>query len=360
MTASPYAYVNVCCANLCQQYLMTVASKYDLYKYVRFASEVLKAVWDSRSCQWSTTVKTFDGKESEYGVEYVITSDFLISAVGQLNFPKYPTIKGLSCFKGKVMHSARWDWSYALEGKRMVVIGTGLSNPRNSACHVHETHIVSDLGSTAAQIIPEVAKVAGHVTVAQRSPGWVVPRHDEPIPPWKRALLSHLPGYSRWYRASWHQIRENFFYAVTQADSHHAAGMRKANQDLMRRQLPNRPDLWKALTPDYLPGCKRSIVSDDYYPSLILPNVTLETRPIQTVTSGGVLFEGQDSETEADLIVLATGYQSLVCACHCFASLIRQLLTPRNRTSYTQSRSSDATIVLSARYGQASPKLTKA
>ena len=155
------------------------------------------------------------------------------------------------------------------------------------------------------------------MTVAQRSPGWVVPRHDEAIPPWRRALLSHLPIYSRWYRASWHKMREDFFYAVTQADSHHAAGMRKANEDLMRRQLPNRPDLWEALTPDYLPGCKRSIVSDDYYPSLIRPNVTLETRPIQEITPSGVQFEGQDSETEVDIIVLATGYQSLVRFHHC-------------------------------------------
>ena len=104
---------------------MTVARKYDLYKYVRFTSEVSKAIWDPKAHKWNTTVKVFGGKESEYGSEYVITSNFLISAVGQLNFPKCPDIKGLSSFKGKVMHSARWDWSCPLEGKKMVVIGTG-------------------------------------------------------------------------------------------------------------------------------------------------------------------------------------------------------------------------------------------
>ena len=100
--------------------------------------------------------------------------------------------------------------------------------------------------------------------------------------------------------------------SVTKAHSRNAAEMRHVNQTLMKKQLPGRPDLWEVFTPDYSPGCKRTVVSDDYYPTFLKPNVDLEVRRIQAVTPAGILFEGQASETKFDLIVLATGFRSLV------------------------------------------------
>jgi cation diffusion facilitator CzcD-associated flavoprotein CzcO len=107
-------------------------------------------------------------------------------------------------------------------------------------------------------------------------------------------------------------IREMFFMAVTQQDSMWAQKMRDMNHSLMHRQLPNRPEMWEKLAPNYPPGCKRSVISDDYYPALNRPNVILETRPIEEITAEGIKFDGQETSEEYDLIILATGFKSLV------------------------------------------------
>lgn len=107
-------------------------------------------------------------------------------------------------------------------------------------------------------------------------------------------------------------MRELFFQAVTQQDSKYAQKMRDMNQALMHRQLPDRPDLWEKLSPNYPPGCKRSVISDDYYPALGRSNVTLEARPMKGITKEGIVFQGLESIEEYDLIILATGFKSLV------------------------------------------------
>lgn len=106
-------------------------------------------------------------------------------------------------------------------------------------------------------------------------------------------------------------IRESFFLAVTQADSTYSLALHDANQKMMREQLPNRPKMWQDLTPTYSPGCKRSVISDDYYPALGRDNVHLETNKIETLTPKGIKFEGK-AEEEFDLIVCCTGFQALV------------------------------------------------
>ena len=106
-------------------YLRNVAQKYQLYKYIRFNTSVEAATWDDTKKRWKIDVKVTGGKDAEFHPEYSIESDFFISAVGQLNQPRYPDIEGLQDFKGKIMHSARWDWSYKLEGKKIGIIGNG-------------------------------------------------------------------------------------------------------------------------------------------------------------------------------------------------------------------------------------------
>ncbi|OCL04796.1 FAD/NAD(P)-binding domain-containing protein [Glonium stellatum] len=114
------------------EYLVGVAEKYGLYKYIRFNTAVEAARWDDAELKWKVDVKVSGDKDSEFASNYTITTDFLVSAVGQLNQPRYPDIPGLGDFKGKVMHSARWDWSYGLEGKRIAVIGNGMQTPSPS------------------------------------------------------------------------------------------------------------------------------------------------------------------------------------------------------------------------------------
>lgn len=112
-----------------QDYLVRVASKENLHKYIRFNTAVDSAVWDETSNKWKTKVRVTGEKDAEFNSEYTITSDFLVSAVGQLNSPKWPDIDGLDDFKGKVMHTARWDWTYDLAGKRIAMIGNGEKSP---------------------------------------------------------------------------------------------------------------------------------------------------------------------------------------------------------------------------------------
>lgn len=104
-----------------------MAEKYGLYKYIRFNTTVQEARWDDAELQWKVNVGVSGVKDSQFQESYEIKTDFLVSAVGQLNVPSWPSIPGLDDFNGKLMHSARWDWSYDFTGKRVAVIGNGLS-----------------------------------------------------------------------------------------------------------------------------------------------------------------------------------------------------------------------------------------
>jgi hypothetical protein len=109
-----------------------VAQKYGLYKYIRFNTSVEGATWEDSTNRWKVDVKVTGEKDAEFNPAYSIDCDFLVSAVGQLNQPRYPEIEGLQDFKGKIMHSARWDWSYDVQGKNVAVIGNGTSSTHPS------------------------------------------------------------------------------------------------------------------------------------------------------------------------------------------------------------------------------------
>ncbi|KAK8912866.1 hypothetical protein H634G_09279 [Metarhizium anisopliae BRIP 53293] len=135
-------------------YLIRVAQKWGLYQYIRFNAEVEATAWNDSTHQWETSLTVLGGKAAERWASYTVTSDFVISAVGRLNVPRYPNIAGLNSFQGKIMHSARWDPNHDLEGKKVAMIGNG---------------------ATAAQILPEIVDIAQSVTVFQRSPDWIIP-----------------------------------------------------------------------------------------------------------------------------------------------------------------------------------------
>jgi hypothetical protein len=129
-------------------YLRNVAQKYQLYKYMRFNTSVEAATWDDSKNRWKVDVQVTGGKDAEYNPAYSIECDFLVSAVGQLNQPRYPDIEGLEDFKGKIMHSARWDWSYSLEDKKVGVIGNGrylhVVKKNDTDADVHRCHCCPD------------------------------------------------------------------------------------------------------------------------------------------------------------------------------------------------------------------------
>jgi cation diffusion facilitator CzcD-associated flavoprotein CzcO len=206
-----------------KQYIIGVAQKYGLYRYIRFNTVVDEARWDDAEKKWKTLVTVTGAKDAEFGEHYTLTSDFLVSAVGQLNQPKMPNIPGIDDFKGKIMHSSRWDWSYDLKGKQIAVIGNG---------------------ATAAQIIPELAKVAEKLTVHQRTPNWVIPRADAPIPTWRRALFKHVPPIRWRYRAEMMDFRESLYNAVVSKSTPLADWLVKMSKDMMKAQLPDKPDLY--------------------------------------------------------------------------------------------------------------------
>ncbi|KAH9827077.1 Pyridine nucleotide-disulfide oxidoreductase [Teratosphaeria destructans] len=277
-------------------YLVKVAQDYNLYQHIRFNTTVEEARWDDDLQKWRTRVTTAAGsKEAEFNPEYEIKSDFLVSAVGQLNQPKWPEIDGLQSFEGKKMHSARWDWSYDLTDKKIALLGNGC---------------------TAVQILPEVAKVAKKVTVFQRTPNWVVPRGDAPVTPFMRNVYRYLPPVRWAKRKIMMDFREAAYDAVTNAESSISQQFRDSCLDMMREQIPDQPGMWQKLTPTYNVGCKRIIISDDYYPALNAANVDLETRRIHSISGRAVHVVGEADgapeavETDYDLLVCATGFQT--------------------------------------------------
>ncbi|KAJ5546612.1 hypothetical protein N7494_004197 [Penicillium frequentans] len=270
-------------------YLVRVAEKYGLYKHIRFNSTVEEAKWNDIECRWEIGVKVTGQKDSEFSDSYIMNSEFLISAVGQLNAPQEPNIVGLKDFQGKMMHTARWDWSYDLKNKRVAIIGNG---------------------ATAVQIVPEIVTEVSHLTIFQRTPNWVIPRLDAPVSPLQQALLTYIPPLLWRKRSLQMDYRENFHDAIFDNDSEYANRLRGWGNALRKAQLADHPELWDKLTPNYAPGCKRVIISDDYYPALTRDNVSLETRPITRITERGIEVEG-DGEQEYDLVILATGFKTV-------------------------------------------------
>ncbi|KAL5316140.1 hypothetical protein ACEPPN_017018 [Leptodophora sp. 'Broadleaf-Isolate-01'] len=271
-------------------YLVDLAHKYQLYRHIRFNSSVEEARWDETSYTWKTKIARRGSKDSEFGEDYTVTSDFLVSGVGQLNVPKYPDIQGVDSFSGKLMHSARWDWDYDLRDKKIGIIGNG---------------------ATAAQIIPEIAKVCKSLTVFQRTPNWVIPRDDKPITPMRQAVYKYVPFARRRYRAGLMDFRESFFEVVFDVKSPVHEFMMSASKSHMEAQLPGEKyaKLREQLQPHYAVGCKRVIITDDYFPVFTKPNVLLETTPIQEITPNGVKVEG-GKDHDFDLLVLATGFKT--------------------------------------------------
>ena len=277
-----------------EQYFRDCAEAFGVRPHIRFGSAVQRSVWDDDTKQW--TVHYIQG-----GVEQTITGDAVISAVGQLNRPLWPTIDGIADFAGEYFHSAEWRHDLDLTGKRVAVIGTGAS---------------------ALQFIPEVAKVAAHVTVFQRTPPWIAPTpdyHDE-IAPGLRWLYGHVPTYSELNRfAIFWRMGDGALESVRvdpnwESDGSSVNEISEFGKQMLleyyREQFAGRPDLLERVIPDYPPGAKRAVRDNGIWATTLKrDNVTLRTDAIGRVDTGGVAM-ADGSHVDADVIIYGTGYQA--------------------------------------------------
>ncbi|GAA1576773.1 NAD(P)/FAD-dependent oxidoreductase [Actinomadura kijaniata] len=257
------------------EYLWHCARKYEVLPHVRFGCEVTGARFDEDAALWR--ISTSDGD---------LSARVLVSACGQLNRPALPPIEGRETFAGAGFHSARWDHGVDLAGKRVAVVGTGAS---------------------AVQIVPEIAGVAGRLTLFQRSAPYVVDKPDRPYRDWERTVLERVPGAYHLSRARTYALYESRALAFVKYPKL-MEGMRARFRRNLHRQIPD-PGLRAALEPDYPMGCKRILISNDYYPALTRTNVELVTEAIDRVVPAGIVT--RDGAThEADVIVYATGFRS--------------------------------------------------
>jgi cation diffusion facilitator CzcD-associated flavoprotein CzcO len=256
-----------------QAYLQATADRFDVRRHCVFGADVASARWDDAAQRWLVATAAGDFR-----------ARVLVSAAGALADPTYPDIPGLDSFAGTVMHSARWDADHDLTGERVAVIGTGAS---------------------AIQVVPAIQPVVGSIAVYQRTPAWVVPRTDHPVKPWMRRLYRFVPGLQKGIRAALYLFRE--FLVIGLAKQRRflkpVGTLAKAHLHSQVRD----PKLRAALTPDYTIGCKRILISNDYFPAVAAPNAELVTAGIAEIRPNSVVAK-DGVERPTDTIVLATGF----------------------------------------------------
>ncbi|MDB5970838.1 MAG: alpha/beta hydrolase [Hydrocarboniphaga sp.] len=257
------------------QYLQHCVQKYDLLRHIRFSCEVEQAQFDEQQNLWNVSLA---GGAS-------LSATLLISATGQLSRPAYPRLPGIEDFAGRSFHSARWDRDYALQGKRVAVIGTGAS---------------------AIQFVPAIAGQVQQLTLFQRSGAYLMARSDRAYSSWERALCRRFPWTMKLYRVGTYLRYETRALAFTRFKPlmHIAVGW--PFKRLLATQVPDAA-LRERLMPDYPIGCKRVLLSDDYLAAVTRPNVELVTESIRRITSSGI--ETADGRHhEVDVLVYGTGF----------------------------------------------------
>ncbi len=276
-------------------YFTRIVDKYGLRQYVRLNTQVECASFDEKQNQWKVEC-------TSHGVREVLVADTIISAVGQLNSPKMPEIEGLDSFEGIAFHSARWEHEHSLEGKRVIVIGTGCS---------------------AAQFVPRIAPHCGELKVFQRSAPWLLPTetYHQPMSPQELWLFREVPFYARWYRFFLFRTLAvdgllPFMYSEPgwsgPPGTIGAANemLRGAMIESLQEQAGDDAALLAKLIPDYPPGGKRPVLDDGAWISTIKrDNVHLLTDRIARVVAEGVVTK-DGTLHEADIIIYGTGFKA--------------------------------------------------
>lgn len=264
-----------------QAYAEEITDRYQLRPSIHLGDEAVNAVWDEASKTWTVTTKS--------GALH--KGDALVGALGQLNRPNWPAIEGKDSFQGDIVHSAAWDHDVSLSDKRVGVIGSAAS---------------------AVQIIPEVAKEASHLTVFQRSPNWVVPRRDIPMSPEEGALMMTRPETAMKLGAMTRELiyeqADDFFWQVFEWTPEGRAAYHRIATNHLNEQVPDAA-LREKLTPNYPIGCRRILITDDYFPTLMRDDVELETRAIARIDTAGIALS-DGAHIDLDVLVFATGFET--------------------------------------------------
>ena len=257
-------------------YQQHCARKYDVYRHMRFNTEVEKASFDEAQGVWVITLSN----------DETIFARVLITATGQLNQPAYPKMPGIDVFQGAHFHSARWDHSVDLKGKTVAVIGTGAS---------------------AIQFVPEVTKVAGKVMLFQRSAAHVLAKPDRAYSEHEHRILKKFPITQTLDRLKIYIANEARVLGFTSLQKAMALFEWQFKRQL--KKFIKDPELREKLTPDYPIGCKRILISNDYYPALAQDHVEVINQGINEVTAAGVV-DSEGKHHDVDVIIYGTGFQA--------------------------------------------------
>jgi cation diffusion facilitator CzcD-associated flavoprotein CzcO len=258
-----------------ERYLQATARRYGVTDKVAFDTALEAASWDAGAAVWR--IETTRGS---------LTADFLVNGGGGLSEPFIADLPGASSFAGAAFHSAQWDHTHDLTGRKVAIIGTGAST---------------------IQFLPIVQKSAGHVTLFQRTPPWVFPHRNRPTTALERTAFKRLPWTQQISRARNYWFGEAILGSLLIRNSAKLQRLEELAKKFLGRQVAD-PELRAKLTPTYIPGCKRLLQSNDYYPALQRPNVTvvtekiIELRPEGVVTADGVLHE-------VDTVIYGTGFR---------------------------------------------------
>jgi cation diffusion facilitator CzcD-associated flavoprotein CzcO len=258
-----------------QAYLEHVAESHGVTDRIRTGTEVRRARWDEGRGKW--LLDTSAGSHE---------ADVLVTACGQLSVPSVPALPGLDSFAGPAFHTARWRHDADLAGKRVAVIGTGCS---------------------AIQVVPAIQPEVEQVDVFQRSPGWTFPKMDFEYSERAQRVFERFPLVQRLDRASVFYFQELAALGLTSQP-----WLLRAFQKIAKRRIDSAiadPELRRKVTPTDAMGCKRIMLTDDWYPTLTLPNVGLISDRIEAVTPSGIRT-ADGAERRYDAIVLATGFKT--------------------------------------------------
>ncbi|BDT97828.1 MULTISPECIES: flavin-containing monooxygenase [Nocardia] len=256
-----------------QRYIQDVSKRYDVRDKHIFDCDVTSARWNNETALWEI--------ESSKGS---FTANTVVSAVGALCEPALPDIKGINEFEGEIFHSARWNHDADLTGKRVAIIGTGAS---------------------AIQIVPAIAPKVGHLDVYQRTAPWLLPRLDRPYTKAERLAFKHVPGLQRLSRAAIYAARETQVVGLAKVPA--LMQVFEAIAKAKLRYEIRDPQLRAKVTPNFRIGCKRMLISNDYYPALSRPNVDVVTDGIAEVRAHSIVTT-DGTEREIDALIVATGF----------------------------------------------------
>ncbi|MBB5520016.1 flavin-containing monooxygenase [Amphiplicatus metriothermophilus] len=255
-------------------YMRRCARKHGLYEKTEFGRKAVRLRHDGR--RW--TIEFADGGTAQ--------ADIVVSGLGGLHEPNIPDFPGMESFAGPVFHTARWRHDVDLAGKRVAIIGSAAS---------------------AVQAIPEIAPKVARLDVYQRTPNWVMPRQSYAYPAWARKLFKMIPPLARLYRAYYFFLLESRHLAFHRNDNFMKRFVRRQFARHLEEQVRD-PELRAKLTPDYPVGCKRILISDDYFPAIQRDNVALVTEGVDRFEESGIRTK-DGRLREVDVVILATGFK---------------------------------------------------